>query len=159
VTLPAKVARAPGASIAQDGAITAAIGAKINRQSVAGGRRGGVDAAPPIVQNPFANQACSGGIDRPMSTLEAASRRLERALDLLEAAIRQGQGDLAAAAARSQAEATLGRDLELMRSECDSLRRALEAAEVRNRRLAEAADEVAGKLERSMQELAELVES
>jgi hypothetical protein len=46
-----------------------------------------------------------------------------------------------------------------MREECDGLRRALDAAEARNRRLAEAADEVAAKLDRSMRELADLVES
>jgi CHAD domain-containing protein len=92
-----------------------------------------------------------------MSTLQAARLRLETALERLEAALRAGgpRPELAA----GETERTLGRDLELLRTECDGLRRALEAAEARNRRLAEAADEVAERLEQSIGELAEMVES
>jgi hypothetical protein len=92
-----------------------------------------------------------------MSTLEEARRRLEAALEQLEAAMRAG--GVAASLAAGTSEAELGRELELMRAECDGLRRALDTAEARNRRLAEAADEVATRLERSMRELAELAES
>ena len=92
-----------------------------------------------------------------MSTLEGARQRLEAALGQLEAALRDGGAASALHAADGESE--LGRDLELMRAECDGLRRALDTAEARNRRLAEAADEVAGRLERSMRELADLAES
>jgi hypothetical protein len=92
-----------------------------------------------------------------MSTLQAARLRLETALERLEAALRAG----GARPLRTdgETELALGRDLELMRAECDDLRRALDAAEARSRRLAEAADEVAERLEQSIGELAELVES
>lgn len=94
-----------------------------------------------------------------MSTLDAARLRLEAALERLEAAMQAGGGTASIGGAAGDSERALGRDLELLREECHGLRQALDAAEARNRRLAEAADEVAAKLERSMQELAELVES
>jgi hypothetical protein len=146
-------------SFRQVGAITAAIGAKSNRQSPGAAPRGGVDVWHEKVSKLTLDQARSGGTGRRMSTLQAARLRLEAALERLEAALGAGGGPVQPARLPGESELVLGRDLELMRAECDRLRRALEAAEARNRRLAEAADEVAGRLDRSIGELAELVES
>jgi hypothetical protein len=90
-----------------------------------------------------------------MSTLDGARQRLEDALERLESIVRS-RG--AVAAAPSESEAVLARDLELLRVECDGLRRALDEALAGNRVLAETVGEVTGKLDRVIGELAEIVE-
>ena len=52
----------------------------------------------------------------------------------------------------------LARDLELLRVECDGLRRALDEALARERALLETVGEVTGKLDRTIGELADIVE-
>ncbi len=82
-----------------------------------------------------------------MSTFAEASRRLEAAVMRLETALRQAPSGAAAA-----------RELSLLEAECNSLRQALDMAEQRNRRLSEAADEVARRLDRAIGELSDIVE-
>lgn len=82
-----------------------------------------------------------------MSTLAEASRRLEAAVTRLETALRHVPSGAAAA-----------RELRLLEAECNSLRQALDLAEQRNRRLSEAADEVARRLDRTIGELSDIVE-
>mgnify|MGYP005850334985 CR=1 FL=1 len=82
-----------------------------------------------------------------MSTLAEASRRLEAAVTQLETALQHAPAGAAAA-----------RELRLLEAECSSLRQALDLAEQRNRRLAEAADEVALRLDRAIAELTDIVE-
>ena len=110
-----------------------------------------------------------------MSTLDGARERLEQALQQLETALRNGArlvpppAESAAAstdhapsyapvAGPSENEAMLARDLELLRAECDGLRRSLDEALNRNRALAETVGEVTGKLDRTIGELAYIVE-
>lgn len=82
-----------------------------------------------------------------MSTLAEASRRLEAAVTRLENALRHVPSGAAAA-----------RELSLLEAECASLRQALDLAEQRNRRLVEATDEVARRLDRAIGELSDIVE-
>lgn len=88
-----------------------------------------------------------------MSTVQEAGRRLEAAVGRLEAALRRAPVPTAGAAA-----AQGGREMELLEAECHSLRQALDAAEERYRTVAGAADEVALRLERTIDELSDLVE-
>lgn len=90
-----------------------------------------------------------------MSTLDGAQQRLESALQRLEAVVRDGGRP---AAAPSGNEAMLARDLELLRAECDGLRRALDEALASNRALADTVGEVTGKLDRTIGELVDIVE-
>lgn len=89
-----------------------------------------------------------------MSTLEASRRRLEAAVERLESALR----GRSSAKGRGNGDAGLDRDVELLRVECDSLRRALEVEQGRNKRLADAADHVAARLDRTIGELADMAE-
>ena len=89
-----------------------------------------------------------------MSTLDGACQRLERALASLETALRDSQGPLALP---SENETMLARDLELLRAECDGLRRALDEALTSQRTLADTVGEVTDKLDRTIGELAEIV--
>jgi hypothetical protein len=103
-----------------------------------------------------------------MSTLDRARERLERALQQLETAVRDRARPAAAApgspAATSASgepsakEAMLTRDLELLRAECDGLRRSLDEAQTRNRALADTVGQVTGQLDRTIGELADIVE-
>jgi hypothetical protein len=93
-----------------------------------------------------------------MSSLEVASRRLEAAVARLEAMIVSGGKLPGAVPGGEDRVAQLGREVDLLGVECDSLRRALEEAETRNRRLSEAADDVASRLGRTIDELAVIVE-
>jgi hypothetical protein len=90
-----------------------------------------------------------------MSTLDGACQRLEKALASLETALRDTS---LPAAAPSENEAVLARDLELLRAECDGLRRALDEALTSQRALAGTVGEVTDKLDRTIGELAEIVE-
>ena len=90
-----------------------------------------------------------------MSTLDGARQRLDRALESLEAELRTA---LRPAPPSSESEAVLARDLELLRVECDGLRRALDEALARERALLDAVGEVTGKLDRTIGELADIVE-
>lgn len=90
-----------------------------------------------------------------MSTLNGARQRLERALESLEAGLRAAAPPMRPG---SESEAVLARDLELLRVECDSLRRALDEARASRRALASTVDEVTAKLDRTIEELAEIVE-
>jgi hypothetical protein len=118
-------------------------------------RRHGVDASGQAVRILQADQGRKGGTGESMSTLDGARQRLENALERLESAVRS-RG--AATVAPAESEAVLARDLELLRSECDGLRRALDEALASNRVLAETVDEAAGKLDRAIGELADIVE-
>lgn len=89
-----------------------------------------------------------------MSTLDGARQRLERALESLEVGLRASARP---AAPPSDSEAVLARDLELLRIECDGLRRALDEALSRERALVDTIGEVTGKLDRTIDELAEIV--
>ena len=93
-----------------------------------------------------------------MSSLEAASRRLEAAVARLEAMIVNSGGDAGASAGSEDRVAQLGREVDLLGVECDSLRRALQAAEIRNKRLSETADDVVSRLGRTIDELSVIVE-
>lgn len=90
-----------------------------------------------------------------MSTLDGARQRLESALERLETVIRDG---VRPAAAPSDSEAMLARDLELLRAECGELRQALDEALSSRRALADTVGEVTGKLDRTIGELADIVE-
>lgn len=114
-----------------------------------------VDVAVAGVRMDQINQARRDGIDESMSTLEGAQRRLERALESLEAGLRT---TARSAAPASDNESVLARDLELLREECDGLRRALDAALARERALAETVGEVTNRLDRTIDDLAEIVE-
>jgi hypothetical protein len=93
-----------------------------------------------------------------MSSLEAASQRLETAVARLESMIGSGGVRRAGLTGSEDQLAALGREVDLLGVECDSLRRALEAAETRNRRLSEATYEVADRLDHTIDELSVLVE-
>ncbi|HMR30627.1 MAG TPA: DUF4164 family protein [Geminicoccaceae bacterium] len=90
-----------------------------------------------------------------MSTLDGARQRLERALESLEAGL---HASVRPPAPSSESEAVLARDLELLRIECDGLRRALDEALARERALVDTVGEVTGKLDRTIGELADIVE-
>lgn len=90
-----------------------------------------------------------------MSTLDGARQRLEKALESLETVLREAPRP---AAATSDNEAVLARDLELLREECNGLRRALDEALTRERALADTVGEVTDKLDRTIGELADIVE-
>jgi len=89
-----------------------------------------------------------------MSTVLEAGRRLEAAVERLEAVLRSAQ--------RAPRRATDGngedRELALLEAECHNLRQALDDAEQRNRRLADAAGEVAHRLDRTIDDLSDIVE-
>jgi hypothetical protein len=112
------------------------------------------------VRKPQADQGRNGGTDEPMSTLDGARQRLESALERLETAIRDNvrRDGAQPAAAASDSEAMLARDLELLRAECGELRQALDEALSSRRALADTVGEVTGKLDRTIGELADIVE-
>jgi len=90
-----------------------------------------------------------------MSTLDGARHRLEAALKRLEAVV----ADTARSSRRpAESESVLARDLELLRVECDGLRRELDAALFSNRALAQTVADVGGQLDRTIGELADIVE-
>jgi hypothetical protein len=111
-----------------------------------------------IVRKRVHLQGGRGGSTKQMSGLEAARQRLEAAVARIEAMLADGNVNGGHPAASAERLVALGREVDLLGVECDSLRRALEAAESRNRRLTETADEVSVRLGRTIDELSELVE-
>ena len=89
-----------------------------------------------------------------MSALNAAEGRAISALSRLEAALRGMGGAVAAGAALERA--ALERDCELLRVECDTLRRKLASADEREARLAAIVEQVEGRLDGAITQLDEL---
>jgi chromosome segregation ATPase len=92
-----------------------------------------------------------------MSSLDAAERRLGRALDRLEAAIVRGArleaGD------EALADGALTREVEALRAECARLNHALEEARREHQQLRRVADQVAERLDGTIGEIDELLEA
>jgi uncharacterized membrane protein YccC len=101
----------------------------------------------------------SGGLieGSEMSALGSAEERAKAAIGRLEAALRGigGDGDPAGAALE---RATLERDCELLRAECDTLRRRLAGIDERDARLAAIVGQVEGRLDGAITRLDELAE-
>ncbi|MFZ1426230.1 MAG: hypothetical protein WAS21_05630 [Geminicoccaceae bacterium] len=90
-----------------------------------------------------------------MSALTVAEERATSALRKLELVLaRRSPG--AQPAASDQERAALERDCELLRAECDTLRRQLAAAEERSARLAAIVEQVEGRLDGAITQLDEL---
>lgn len=97
-----------------------------------------------------------------MSALEAAERRVVDALARLEGALVLRPTPERWSAERAELEqrlAVLDRDCDLLRAECDRLRRALEELEGRHGRLREVAAGVEARLGGLVEELDELARS
>lgn len=97
-----------------------------------------------------------------MSQLETAQRHLSRALRRLEAALERKlsqPGNGAAAPGANHADATLARDVAMLRDQCDRLSVALNEAQHDNRTLREVNDDVAQRLDGSIAELDRLLGS
>jgi hypothetical protein len=89
-----------------------------------------------------------------MSTVLEAGRRLEAAVERLEAILRSAPRAPRVAADGNGED----RELALLEAECRNLRQALDAAEQRNRILADAAGEVTHRLDRTIDDLSDIVE-
>lgn len=91
-----------------------------------------------------------------MSSLDAAARRLQRALDRLESAVARGArlegGD-------GPADAALVAEVEALRAECARLNEALEEARREHQQLRRVTDQVAERLDGTIAEIDELLEA
>jgi chromosome segregation ATPase len=93
-----------------------------------------------------------------MSTLDYARSRLDQAVARIERALAAGADTQSRNGQARDEIATLAADCELLRVECDRLRRALESSEAAGARLREAADQAQLRVNRSIHTLSEVLE-
>ena len=93
-----------------------------------------------------------------MSALSVAEKRALSALSRLETVLakRAAGGPSGDAQAATEERATLERDCELLRAECDTLRRQLGGVQARGDRLAAIVERVQGRLDAAIGQLDEL---
>lgn len=99
-----------------------------------------------------------------MSSLDTAQRRLDDALERLQASLTRrlsgtsdGDAESALRAATAERDA-LARDMAELRSECERLREALREAEAEKRSLREVTGTIAARLDGSISEIDRLLE-